>query len=119
MANVKQAQQNQGQANTQADRDRSMNETGQSRGNPQRDSGGGAENIREKMAVVGSCGNRVGVVDHVEGDAIKLTKNDSSDGQHHFIPMGWVDNVDNEVHLSKNSMDAQKQWKSSAADCGC
>lgn len=119
MANVKEPQRNQGQAHTQGDRDRSMNETGQTRDNPQRDASGGMQNIRERMAVVGSCGNRVGVVDHVEGNAIKLTKNDSSDGQHHFIPVDWVDNVDNEVHLSKNSQDAQQQWKSNAADCGC
>jgi hypothetical protein len=119
MANVKHGQQNQGQANLQTDRDRSMNETGQTRDNPHRDSSGGMENIRERMPVVGSCGNRVGVVDHVEGNAIKLTKNDSSDGQHHFIPVDWVDNVDNEVHLSKNSQDAQQQWKSNAGDCGC
>jgi len=29
------------------------------------------------MAVYGSCGNFLGRVDHVEGDQIKLTKNDS------------------------------------------
>jgi hypothetical protein len=84
--------------------------------NPQR---GSSADIRERMSVVGSCGNRVGVVDHVEGDAIKLTKNDSRDGEHHYIPVGWVDNVDNVVHLKKNSEDAQQQWKSNAADCGC
>jgi len=77
----------------------------------------GNANIRERMSVVGSCGNRVGVVDHVEGNAIKLTKNDSSDGQHHFIPVGWVEKVDSEVHLRKNSQEAEQQWKANAAEC--
>jgi len=74
--------------------------------------------IREHMNVVGSCGTRVGVVDHVEGESIKLTKSDSKDGQHHFIPTAWVDRVDNEVHLKKNSKEAEQGWKSDAASCG-
>jgi len=46
--------------------------------------------IREHMDVIGSCGNKLGKVDHVEGGTIKLTKNDSPDGLHHLIPMSWV-----------------------------
>jgi hypothetical protein len=75
--------------------------------------------VRERMEVVGSCGNKVGIVDHVEGGAIKLTRNDSPDGQHHFIPMGWIDHVDSKVHLTKNHVEAQQTWKSDAASCGC
>ena len=67
--------------------------------------------IREHMDVVASCGKTIGKVDHVEGNVIKLTKNDSPDGMHHFIPMSWVDRVDDHVHLSKNSMDAEAGWK--------
>src|SRR5258708_6078700 len=44
--------------------------------------------IRDHMDVIGSCGNRLGVVDHVEGDSIKLTRKDSPDDRHHFIPLG-------------------------------
>jgi Uncharacterized protein conserved in bacteria (DUF2171) len=33
------------------------------------------------MDVIASCGKKVGVVDHVGGGAIKLTKKDSPDGQ--------------------------------------
>ena len=73
--------------------------------------------IREHMNVVASCGTRVGVVDHVDGQSIKLTKNDSKDGQHHFIPTAWVDRVDNEVHLKKNSKETEQGWKSDAASC--
>ena len=76
-----------------------------------------ASEIRPQMEVVSSCGCRMGKVDHLEGDAIKLTKNDSPDGQHHFIPVGWVDHVDREVHLKKNSQETQQGWKSDAAAC--
>jgi hypothetical protein len=79
---------------------------------------GNASRIRERMSVVGSCGTRVGVVDHVEGGAIKLTKSDSRDGQHHFIPVDWVERVDNEVHLKKNSQETEQGWKSDASACG-
>jgi len=68
--------------------------------------------IRERMDVIASCGTKVGVVDHMEGGAIKLTKSDSPDGQHHFIPVGWVDHVDSHVHLKKNSQETEQGWKS-------
>jgi hypothetical protein len=67
--------------------------------------------IREHMDVVGSCGNKLGKVDHVEGSTIKLTKNDSPDGQHHFIPASWVARVDDRVHLVKSCGDAKQEWK--------
>ena len=68
--------------------------------------------IREHMDVMGSCGNKLGRVDHVEGSQIKLTKNDSPDGLHHFIPLSWVERVDDRVHLSKNCGEAKREWKS-------
>lgn len=77
----------------------------------------GVKGIRERMDVIASCGTKVGVVDHVEGGVIKLTRNDSPDGQHHFIPVGWVGNVDSRVHLTKNSEEAVRGWKSDAAGC--
>ena len=66
--------------------------------------------IHERMDVIGSCGNKLGVVDHVLGNQIKLTKNDSPDGQHHLIPTSWVDHVDSHVHLSKNCGEAKAEW---------
>lgn len=75
-------------------------------------------NVRERMDVIASCGTKIGVVDHVEGNAIKLTKNDSRDGQHHFIPASMVDHVDQSVHLNRNSEEACREWKSDAASCG-
>jgi hypothetical protein len=68
--------------------------------------------IREHMDVIGSCGNKLGKVDHVEGGSIKLTRNDSPDGLHHFIPTSWVARVDDKVHLSKNCGEAKREWKS-------
>ena len=68
--------------------------------------------IKEHMDVIGSCGNKLGVVDHVNGDQIKLTRKDSTDGQHHLIPTSWVDHVDQHVHLSKNCGQAKAEWQS-------
>jgi hypothetical protein len=67
--------------------------------------------IREHMGVFGSCGNQLGDVDRVEGNSIKLTKSSSSDGQHHYIPMNWVESVDDKVHLNKDCGEAKKEWK--------
>ena len=38
---------------------------------------------------------------HHGSDKIKLTKNSSPDGQHHFVPVAWIDHVDTHVHLNK------------------
>lgn len=84
-------------------------------GGPERGVGG----IQEHMDVIASCGKKVGVVDHVEGNAIKLTKKDSPDGQHHYIPVAWVQRVDNHVHLNKNSGETEAGWKADASSCGC
>ncbi len=68
--------------------------------------------IREHMDVLGSCGNKLGRVDHVQGNMIKLTRNGSSDGQHHFIPTSWVNHVDDHVHLNKTCVQAKQDWDS-------
>lgn len=79
----------------------------------------GIAGIKEHMDVIASCGKKVGVVDHLEGNAIKLTKKDSPDGQHHFLPVASVKCVDAHVHLTMNSQEAEQSWKSDAASCGC
>lgn len=88
-------------------------------GTPSKDRDAGLQGIQEHMDVIASCGTKVGVVDRVENGAIKLTKNSSPDGQHHFLPAGWVESVDDSVHLKKNSKETAQNWKTSAADCGC
>lgn len=68
--------------------------------------------IKEHMEVIGSDGEHVGTVDHLEGEAaIKLTKSDpAANGEHHFIPVDWVDHVDQHVHLNVSSGQAFQQW---------
>jgi hypothetical protein len=68
--------------------------------------------IKDHMSVYASCGKFVGKVDHVEGDRIKLTKNDSPDGMHHYIPTSWVAKVHDHIHLNKNSQEVEGQWRS-------
>jgi hypothetical protein len=69
--------------------------------------------IREHMEVRGSDGEHVGTVDHLEGsDRIKLARNDpAADGQHHFIPVSWVDRVDGHVHLIVSGQEAKRNWQ--------
>jgi hypothetical protein len=64
-----------------------------------------AQQIREHMEILAADGVHVGVVDHMEGPSqIKLTKSDPiSEGSHHFIPVDWVERVDEHVHLNKDS----------------
>ena len=75
--------------------------------------------IAERMDVICSCGSKVGVVDHVEGATLKLTRKDSADGQHHYVPIKCVAKVDEHVHLKMNSKEFAEQSKTSAAACGC
>jgi hypothetical protein len=74
------------------------------------------QSIKEHMEVLGSDGQHVGAVDHLDGkDKIKLTKADlKSGGQHHVIPLAWVAKVDDKVRLSKPAKDAMAQWQAAA-----
>jgi hypothetical protein len=71
-------------------------------------------NIREHMKVLGSDRQPVGTVDKVEGDRIKLAKNDpQAGGRHHYIPSDWVDSVEGEeVCLRQKAQEVQQQWQS-------
>lgn len=74
-----------------------------------------ATEIKEHMDVMSMDGEKVGVVDHMEGtNKIKLTKNDSPDGKHHLIPLSFVDHVDSHVHLNKSASDVRMQWGDAA-----
>jgi hypothetical protein len=68
--------------------------------------------IREHMAVISNDGQHVGTVDHVDGEQIKLTKSGAnSGGQHHFIPLRWVDGIEaGEVKLTKPYQQAIQDW---------
>jgi hypothetical protein len=51
------------------------------------------------MEVRSADGSHLGTVDGLEGDRIKLTRNDSPDGQHHYVSLDAVERVDEHVHL--------------------
>jgi len=71
-----------------------------------------ASQIKEHMEIVGSCGHHVGTVDHMQDGRIKLTKNDSPDGQHHFLPLSIVASVeDGKVKSSMNHVDTMAQFQ--------
>ena len=64
--------------------------------------------VREHMVVIGADGVRVGIVDKVEGDRIKLTKASNPPGSHadhhHYLPGGLVAAVEgDQVRLSANA----------------
>jgi len=69
--------------------------------------------IKEHAEVIGADGVHVGTVDHVDGERIKLTKNDSpstEDGQggkHHYLPAGLVATIEGDtVRLSATAQNA-------------
>ncbi len=78
-----------------------------------------ASNIKEHLMVhakgpgsmQGAPGVHIGTVDKVEGGKyIKLTKDDSPDGQHHWLPIDWVESVDEKaVYLSKTADEARAE----------
>lgn len=67
--------------------------------------------IKEHMEIVGSDKEHVGIVDHLDGDRIKLTHHDSqADGKHHFLPLSAVASVGEFVTLSMTKAEAESQW---------
>ena len=68
--------------------------------------------IKEHMEVIASDGERIGLVDHMEGaDRIKLTRQSSGHGHHHLIPVSWIDHVDAHVHLNRDSDYVEQHWE--------
>ena len=77
-----------------------------------------ASAIREHMEVIGADGARIGTVDRVDGDRIKLTKVEgfgeqmeaaegSHAGHHHYISLGLVAGIEgNQVRLSATGANA-------------
>ena len=68
----------------------------------------GTSGIREHMEVIGADGVHIGTVDRLEGNRIKLTKEDSGQGSHqghhHYIPTALVAEVEGDkVRLSANA----------------
>lgn len=72
------------------------------------------EKIREHMPVVCSEDEQFGTVDRVEGDQLKLTKDES--GQHHYFPLAWVTRVDDKVHVDRPGREVMQQWTTSSPE---
>lgn len=64
--------------------------------------------IKPHMPVVCSNDQQFAQVDHIEGNSLKLTKDDK--GQHHFIPLDWVKSVDDKVHVDRPGDEVKKTW---------
>jgi hypothetical protein len=66
-----------------------------------------SSNIKENMEVIGADGVPVGTVDCIEGNRIKLKKNDQlghHKGHHHYVELGFVAGVEgSKVRLSANA----------------
>ncbi|MHA6643368.1 DUF2171 domain-containing protein [Mesorhizobium sp. A623] len=77
--------------------------------------------IRERMEVIGADGVHVGTVDHIEGDRIKLTRQDSGQGSHkghhHYIPASLIAEVEGDkVRLSANSDVVANEFEEEKSD---
>ena len=71
-----------------------------------------SDNISEHMQVVGSDGEHVGTVDHVERGRIKLTRNDpASGGEHHYIEPDQVRTVDDRITLDRPADEVRRSWQ--------
>ena len=67
--------------------------------------------IKEHMEVVGTDSKHVGIVDHLDGDRIKLTHHDSqADGKHHFLPQSAIMSIGEFVTLNMTASEAESQW---------
>lgn len=70
-----------------------------------------AGRITKNLEVLGSDGEHVGIVDHLEGNGeVRLAKDDAG-GEHHYIPLGWIVHVEMKVHLNQSASEAKAHWK--------
>lgn len=67
--------------------------------------------IREHMPIVCSNGGQFAIVDNVDGNYIKVTRDNAAhDNQHHWFPLSWVTNVDDKVHVDRPGDQAVNDW---------
>ena len=60
--------------------------------------------IKEHMEITDARGQHIGTVDEVEDERIKLTRTDSADNMHHFLPLDAVEKIaDNRVYLKEGT----------------
>lgn len=64
--------------------------------------------IHRNMRVFSSHGEPLGAIDHIDGGNLELVRDEV--GQHHFIPMRWIDRIDEAVHLTRPAEDLRRLW---------
>ena len=79
----------------------------------------GASKIRHDMQVLGHDGGMIGKVDAVEGKVLKLQRApELGGGEHHFVPLIWVERVDDHVHLNVAAATARDRFGTEASNAG-
>ena len=64
--------------------------------------------IQKHMDVVSLNNEPLGSVDHVSGRDLKLARDVV--GQHHFVPLAWIDRIDEKIHLTRSTKEVQRLW---------
>jgi hypothetical protein len=64
--------------------------------------------IQKHMDVVSSKSEPLGMVDHIDGSTLKLARDVV--GQHHFVPLTWVDFIDEKIHLKRSAAEVERLW---------
>ena len=64
--------------------------------------------ITPEMTVVSSDDKAFAKVDHLEGNSLKLNKDDK--GVHHYIPLTWIKTIDDKVHVDRPGAKAMQEW---------
>lgn len=64
--------------------------------------------VMVQMSVIGACGRRVGVVEEVVEDCIKLAPAQGQYRQPKIIPWNWIERVDSRVHLNRDYEEATR-----------
>lgn len=68
--------------------------------------------IKPHMPVVCSNGGQFASVDHIDGNELKLARDE--DGKHHFIPLAWIQSVDDKIHIDRPGKEAMASWRTAA-----
>lgn len=66
-----------------------------------------AQQIQPHMPIICADGHNHGVVDHLDGEYIKIAKDEQ--GKHHWLPLSAVDHVDEHVHLNLGHEQVKQQ----------
>jgi len=69
-----------------------------------------AQQIQPQMMVHDADDNMIGTVDRVEGDRIKLTREDSPDGEHQYVSLHEVDQVDGDKVCLRQGASSSESW---------